>query len=630
MHREKTSVGVPIRGFATICCLGDYRQVTAELLEALLDSRLYDRIEGMDLAVLGEVGDRDAVREMLRPFEKLRIGYQSSDVTEYEFPALGLLQDACRDWSGNVFYLHTKGVSRSPLSQHARYWRALMLDQVVRNHHACTDLLRECDTAGTNWRGNHYSGNFWWARSEHIVGLPDIRALRSSPRAISEDPVWNQRLQCEFWVGMRPGRFGNLGVRELDLYQTISWTKDTSSVINDLLGALGGNRYAEIVTAGPSAYLGGVVAGTKHSYDQASGRDPDRGYDVVLVDGWHDETECFQDLMRALEMVGHDGAVLVHDTNPPTAWHQRGGADYAPGTEWNGTAWRAVRRFRLERPDTWVHTVDTDWGCTVIIPGLPATMAGSEQVSDLVGDEAHVDWEWFQHNRDSVLNLVSPSRFRRVLYAVPFALGRRTIATRTEVLNLLASWSGLDRYLEIGVGGGENFEGVIAPIRHSVDPQGGATFQMTSDAFFASGRGCSEYDLVFIDGLHEEEQVLRDIENALGRLSPRGRIVLHDANPPTAWHQRPRSQYDAGEDWNGTVWKGVVRFRALHPELTTVTLDVDWGCTVISRSEARQAAVEVPGDLSWEHFVARREELLNLRPPLCAELTGSSLEGHRA
>jgi Methyltransferase domain len=170
------------------------------------------------------------------------------------------------------------------------------------------------------------------------------------------------------------------------------------------------------------------------------------------------------------------------------------------------------------------------------------------------------------------------------------------------------------------VAGGENFDMVIAPVRQGVDPQAPVTFRMTSDEFFASGRGCSEYDLIFIDALHEEDQCLRDIENALTRLSGHGCIVVHDSNPPTEWHQRPVSQYRPGEEWNGTVWKAVVRFRRAHPDVAVVTLDVDWGCTVIRRGPLPQPMPTLTPWLTWDVFDQHRDGLLNLRPATWAEL----------
>ncbi len=216
--------------------------------------------------------------------------------------------------------------------------------------------------------------------------------------------------------------------------------------------------------------------------------------------------------------------------------------------------------------------------------------------------------------------LVPVGRFRRGLYAIPFRGGQRPITSRAEVLNRLVWMLGLDRYLELGVAGGECFGSVIAPVRQSVDPHAPATFQMTSDEFFTSGRGCREYDLIFIDALHDEDQCLRDMENALTRLSGHGCVVAHDSNPPTQWHQRPVSKYQPGEEWNGTVWKAVVRFRQAHPDVAVVTLDVDWGCTVIRRGPAPQPTPALPSALTWDAFDQNRDAWLNLRPATWAEL----------
>ena len=603
----------PVRGFATLCCLGDYGRIAAELLTAVTESRLYERMESMELAVLGAAEDQEVVAELIHPFEKIRIGYRSERVDDYEFPALGLLQDACRTWSGLVFYVHGKGVSRSPMDQHGRYWRAVMLDEVVRNHATCIDLLGDHELAGTNWRWNHFSGNFWWARADYVRRLPDIRGLRRHPAPITSDPVWNLRLQCEFWIGMGAGRAANLGVSDLDLDRTFWWSQDVAGVVNQLLAALAGDRYAEIVVGDPSIYRNRVQAGTSDSFGGGILPPAGAAYDVVLVDGWHEEDSCYADIEAALLAVGEHGAVVVHDTNPPTEWHQRDAASFEPGSEWNGQAWRAVQRLARERPEVWLRTVDTEWGCTVILPWL------TDRVRPRLATEEDGDgWAWFEQHRDEVLRLVTPSQFGRLLYAVPFLRGQQ-LTSRTELLNCLVSHDELERYLEIGVADGENFNSVISRVRHGVDPRG-ATFSVTSDEFFASGRGCPAYDLVFIDGLHEEEQVLRDIDNALGRLSERGRIVLHDANPPTAWHQRPTGEYQLGEVWNGTVWKAVVSTRVRHPELSVVTLDVDWGCAVLTRHHPPEPAPDIPADLTWQLLEARRSELLNLRPPTLENL----------
>ena len=151
-----------------------------------------------------------------------------------------------------------------------------MLDAVVRGHAECTRLLLDHQAVGTNWLHDHYSGNFWWARSEHVRRLPDIRALRAAPRALRGDPTLNLRLQCEFWVAMTRGRFANLGVSGLDLYRTARWTATAADVINDLLMSVAGDRYTELVTDGPSPYMNSVNAEVKRSVParSASRRSP--------------------------------------------------------------------------------------------------------------------------------------------------------------------------------------------------------------------------------------------------------------------------------------------------------------------------------------------------------------------
>jgi hypothetical protein len=149
---------------------------------------------------------------------------------------------------------------------------------------------------------------------------------------------------------------------------------------------------------------------------------------------------------------------------------------------------------------------------------------------------------------------------------------------------------------------------------------------MTSDEFFSGQLGCPVYDLIFIDAFHEEAGCLRDIEHALARLAPDGCIVVHDTNPPTAWHQRPFAEFTPGSAWNGTVWKAIVRFRQRHPDVSVVTLDVDWGCTVIRRGPAPRPLAWTPPRLTWPVLDEHRHELLNIAPPTWTSISGTGRE----
>ncbi len=195
---------------------------------------------------------------------------------------------------------------------------------------------------------------------------------------------------------------------------------------------------------------------------------------------------------------------------------------------------------------------------------------------------------------------------------------RRSIKTRTDLLNHLIAARGYRRYLEIGVRNPrDNFEYVRAEVKHGVDPapRRPVKFQMTSDAFFAGlagAGGSGRYDLAFIDGLHLAEQVERDVVNCLMHLAPEGAIVLHDCNPTSERSQI--ESYEPGARWNGTVWKAWAKLRATRADLSMSVVDVDEGCGVIRRG--LQRVIGLPSldyaAMSYGLLEARRQEILNL------------------
>ncbi len=527
-----------VRGFLHVCCAGGYREVTWEIVHTLLESRLYDRSVLIEIAVLGSEADQRVVADLVRPFDRFRIAFRSTDLGEYEFPALGLLQDACRTWDGPVYYLHTKGVSHSPYNQYARYWRRMMLDEVVTNHERCLAALQTADTAGAHWSHDHYSGNFWWARAAHIRRQPDIRGLQRDPRPLARGgvdgepdsvrgvgPRWNQRLQCEYWlhtVPGRPARFGRSG--GLNLYRELHWTISVGDIVDELLGTSATRRFAEVTGDLPA--------------DLGSGG----GRDVILLDVRDDPRRALDLIERCLPALAPDGVVVVRHTNPPSAWHQRLRREPDPAGEWTGQVWRAVVEFRIRHPGCEVFTVDTDWGCTVIRPGRPAhrRLAGPVPESP--------DWRTLVSRRAELLNVVDVAWFRRHLLADPYRSGSARPSDITELLNALVAADGLDSYLQVGETAAVP-ERIIVPIRHRVDTGEAATYRLTPDDFFAAGLGMECYDVVVVD---DPGYLLR----ALTRVSDRGWVVADRVTP---------------------------QFLGDHPELDCWTCQLDRSYTLVRR-----------------------------------------------
>lgn len=153
---------------------------------------------------------------------------------------------------------------------------------------------------------------------------------------------------------------------------------------------------------------------------------------------------------------------------------------------------------------------------------------------------------------------------------------------RTGLINYLIHQRNAKRYLEISAHEEKNNFARINCTNKVT------TFPHTSDKFFRhkAVEKNKRYDIIFIDGIHTEENVLSDIAYAKLNLSDSGIIILHDCMPPDAWHQRDQSGYKPGENWNGSVWK--VALQEFNVSTSKCTLvDIDWGCGVIDTAHTQ-------------------------------------------
>lgn len=170
--------------------------------------------------------------------------------------------------------------------------------------------------------------------------------------------------------------------------------------------------------------------------------------------------------------------------------------------------------------------------------------------------------------------------------------------TRYDILNTFISHRNFHSFLEIGTYIGQTFRAVNCDTKVSVDPdhKTPATHHVTSDEYFSTHN--DKFDIIFIDGLHEHDQVYRDITNSLQHLTHNGVIVLHDCHPTSEKMQEHHttSQYDFA--WTGDVWKAFVKARATLPYEMYV-IDHDMGCGVIDTAIPRTSDVSsLPVDMS--------------------------------
>jgi hypothetical protein len=149
------------------------------------------------------------------------------------------------------------------------------------------------------------------------------------------------------------------------------------------------------------------------------------------------------------------------------------------------------------------------------------------------------------------------------------------------------------KYLEIGLGSGINFDNIPVSDKVCISPHGrvqlpGRIYQGLSDEIFASSQFSREglFDLIFIDGEHRYEQVVRDIYNSLNNLSPNGVILVHDVNPfekPDAVASRVKPS--GGKPWCGDAWKSVLHVKEKLPDVGCAVIDEFPGFLVLWKRE---------------------------------------------
>ncbi|GJE60029.1 hypothetical protein MPOCJGCO_2138 [Methylobacterium trifolii] len=213
---------------------------------------------------------------------------------------------------------------------------------------------------------------------------------------------------------------------------------------------------------------------------------------------------------------------------------------------------------------------------------------------------------------------------------------------RSDVINQFLKLYDDPDYLEVGVDEGTTFFAVDAPRKVAVDPEfkfalppdperaKGCTFHpVPSDSYFAQDPG-RRYDLIFLDGLHTFEQILKDFTNALACIKDDGIIIVDDVIP-SSYHaslpdlalsfelRRRIGQQDG--DWMGDVYKIVFLIESYFQSHSFATVAENHGQLIVWK-ERRPAeslparSVEQIGRLGF--CDARLSDAFNLMP--CSDI----------
>lgn len=192
--------------------------------------------------------------------------------------------------------------------------------------------------------------------------------------------------------------------------------------------------------------------------------------------------------------------------------------------------------------------------------------------------------------------------------------------THTDIINLLIKKFGFKSYLEIGIDNpNNNYLLINAEEKECVDPfiktenefkdahevlteddrnyiiENIITYRMTSDEMFKMIPEDKKYDFVFIDGLHTEEQVGRDIVNSFKHLNKGGYVLVHDCLPINEDAQKvPR----VSGTWNGDVWKALPILGFQGISYSVIECDYGNGLLAFNGDESK---LEYPEKADYEY-----------------------------
>lgn len=172
---EECAYKRPIYGVYYIGCLGHYLSIVKEQMKCLVDSGLYNQTKKIivficcfnenDTSLLGIIEEYDTEKKCVLITTAENI---------YEKFAINNYQDHITEDLYYMYYFHSKAVTRSVDSVFDRRRKILNYYTLVL-HKLNLELLETYDAVGcslTTRPSLHFSGNFWWAKSEHVRTLP--------------------------------------------------------------------------------------------------------------------------------------------------------------------------------------------------------------------------------------------------------------------------------------------------------------------------------------------------------------------------------------------------------------------------------------------------------------------------
>lgn len=150
-----------------ICCINNWKSVIDNIILNIKKYNLYEKVKEIRAVILGN-------RENYIFDKKINIVYESNNKRLYERKILNILYEDSFKEDFNVLYLHSKGVKWNNKNNCVTDWVELLLYFNIKYHEEILNKLHNYDVIGVNLSLKdtvHFSGNFWWSKSNYIKTL---------------------------------------------------------------------------------------------------------------------------------------------------------------------------------------------------------------------------------------------------------------------------------------------------------------------------------------------------------------------------------------------------------------------------------------------------------------------------
>jgi hypothetical protein len=205
------------------------------------------------------------------------------------------------------------------------------------------------------------------------------------------------------------------------------WLQGKTQIINKLIQLYSYKSYLEI---GGQPWSEGstcakIMCDSKHTVDpnkregdfpRASGdsgvhfgllsddffeQNPDKRYDIVFIDGYHEHHQVMRDIENSLSVLSDGGVIILHDMVPLTR-----DLEISPLNA--GTCWRAFADLRATREDLEMNTLVPPWGTE---DSLGIIRKGSQKLFDR---PITYSYEFLLENIDALMSLIDLDEFYKV------------------------------------------------------------------------------------------------------------------------------------------------------------------------------------------------------------------------